>query len=275
MLKRRTLIGELSAEFIGTFTILIFGIGVVAQVVLYGGKFGDYTVIPFAWGFGVALAIYISGGVSGAHLNPAVTLALAWRRGFPWNKVVPFWAAQVAGGFTAAALMYFNYQEAFHKFDPGKTFKSQGVFSTLPNGVTVLGGFRDQIILTAILVCFIFALIDERNVAPQANLAPFMIGVLIIAIGEAFGSNSGWAINPARDFGPRLFEWIAGWSTAWKAASGSLYFWVPIIGPLLGGLVGAFVYDFFVGQFLPEPERPVGEAASSEASQRVDETQVA
>jgi Major intrinsic protein len=98
--------------------------------------------------------------------------------------------------------MYFNYQEAFHRVDPGKTFKTQGVFSTLPNGVTVLGGFRDQIILTAILVMLIFALIDERNTAPGANMAPFMIGILIVAIGEAFGSNSGWAINPARDFGP-------------------------------------------------------------------------
>jgi glycerol uptake facilitator protein len=88
--KRKTLIGELSAEFIGTFVILIFGIGSVAQVVLYGGQFGNYVVIPFAWGFGVALAIYISGGVSGAHLNPAVTLALAWRRGFPWQKVAPY-----------------------------------------------------------------------------------------------------------------------------------------------------------------------------------------
>jgi glycerol uptake facilitator protein len=150
--KRKTLIGELSAEFIGTFVILIFGIGSVAQVVLYGGQFGNYVVIPFAWGFGVALAVYISGGVSGAHLNPAVTLALAWRRGFPWQKVAPYWPAQIAGAFAAAALAYFDYQEAFDRFDPGKTFASQGVFSTLPNGVTVLGGFRDQVIITAILV---------------------------------------------------------------------------------------------------------------------------
>lgn len=256
-MKRNTLVGELSAEYLGTFTILIFGIGVVAQVVLYGGKFGDYTVIPFAWGWGVALAIYIAGGVSGAHLNPAVTLAFAIRRGFSWRKVPWYWTAQVAGAFTAAALMYFNYQEAFHRFDPGKTFKSQGVFSTLPNGVTVIGGLRDQIILTAILVALIFALIDERNVAPKANMGPFLIGILIIAIGEAFGANSGWAINPARDFGPRLFSWLAGWSTAWKDSSGSVYFWVPIIGPFIGGAIGACVYDFFIGQFLPT-EHPVG-----------------
>jgi glycerol uptake facilitator protein len=271
--KRHTLLGELSAEFLGTFVILIFGIGVVAQVVLYGGDFGDYVVIPFAWGFGVALAIYVAGGISGAHLNPAVTLAFAVRRGFPWRKVLPYWGAQIFGAFVAAALMYFNYQEAFHRFDPGKTFKSQGVFSTLPNGVTVLGGFRDQIILTAILVMLIFALIDERNTSPRANMAPFLIGVLIIAIGQAFGSNSGWAINPARDLGPRLLSYFAGWSTAFRASSGSVYFWVPIIGPLIGGVLGACVYDLFIGQFLPtegEPgpgegdEAPVvaGEAAS-------------
>ena len=261
-MKRKTLAGELSAEFLGTFVILIFGIGVVAQVVLYGGAFGDYVVIPFAWGWGVALAIYVAGGISGAHLNPAVTLALALRRGFPWKKVAPYWGAQVAGAFVAAALMYFNYQEAFHRFDPHKTFKSQGVFSTLTNGVSVLGGLRDQIILTAILVGLIFALIDERNTAPKANMAPFLIGILIVGIGEAFGSNSGWAINPARDFGPRLFSWLAGWSTAWQTKTGAVYFWVPIIGPLIGGALGAGVYDFFIGRFLPieEEEEEVGRA---------------
>jgi glycerol uptake facilitator protein len=269
MLKRRTLIGELSAEFLGTFVILIFGIGVVAQVVLYGGDFGDYVVIPFAWGWGVALAIYVAGGVSGAHLNPAVTLGFAVRRGFPWGKVAPYWAAQIAGAFTAAALMYFNYQEAFHRFDPGKTYKSQGVFSTLTNGVSVLGGFRDQIILTAILVMLIFALIDERNTAPAANLAPLLIGIVVLAIGEAFGSNSGWAINPARDFGPRLLSWIAGWSTAWKTTTGQVYFWVPIVGPLIGGVIGAAVYDFFIGQFLPDegeegPGRPEAQPGAEE-----------
>jgi glycerol uptake facilitator protein len=100
-------------------------------------------------------------------------------------------------------------------------------------------------------------------------MAPFVIGILIVGIGFAFGANSGWAINPARDLGPRLFEWFAGWTTAWRAASGSLYFWVPIIGPLIGGLIGAAAYDFFVGRFLPiEPE--VGEADSSHP--RADET---
>jgi glycerol uptake facilitator protein len=96
-------------------------------------------VIPFARGWGVALAIYVAGGVSVTHLNPALTLAFALRRGFAWKKVVPCWAAQVAGTFVAAALMYINYQEGFHRFDPHKTFGSQDVFSTLPNGVTIGG----------------------------------------------------------------------------------------------------------------------------------------
>lgn len=269
-MRRTTLFGELCAEFLGTFVILIFGIGVVAQVVLYGGDFGDYTVIPFAWGFGVALAIYVAGGVSGAHLNPAVTLAFAWRRGFAWSKVLPYWGAQIAGAFVAAALMFFNYQEAFHRFDPGKTFKSQGVFSTLPNGITVLGGFRDQIILTAILVGLIFALIDERNTAPKANLAPLLIGTVIIGIGQAFGSNSGWAINPARDFGPRLFQWIAGWGTAWKAESGAFYAWVPFIGPLIGGCIGALVYDVLIGRSLEAETGVLDDEATEGGPPRAD-----
>jgi glycerol uptake facilitator protein len=102
----------------------------------------------------------------------------------------------------------------------------------------------------------IFALIDERNTAPAANMGPLLIGVLIIAIGESFGSNSGWAINPARDFGPRLFSYLAGWGTAFRAASGSVYFWVPIVGPLIGGVLGTGVYDLFIGRFLPATSEP-------------------
>lgn len=267
MLKRRTLFGELSAEFLGTFFILLFGIASVTQYVTTknGPVLGIYgpSNIPWAWGIGVALAVYVAGGLSGAHLNPAVTIGLALRRGFAWSKVVPYWIAQTAGAFVAAGLCYWNYHDTIVAFDPGKTVKTQGIFSTLPNAaghIGVWGGFRDEVLVTAVLVIVIFALIDERNQAPAANLGPLIIGLLIVAIGFSFGQNSGWAINPARDFGPRLFEWIAGWKTAWRAANGSLYFWVPIIGPLIGGALGACIYDLFIGRFLPI-EQEVGEQA--------------
>jgi glycerol uptake facilitator protein len=252
--RTRSLGAELLAEFLGTFILIIFGVGVVAQVVLT--KVGEIQSIHWAWGLGVVLGVYVAGGVSGAHLNPAVTVALALRRGFPWAKVAPYSAAQVAGAFVAALVVRWNYSEAFARVDPGHTVATQGVFSTLPNGVTPLGGFRDQVIGTAVLVLLVLAVTDARNMAPAANLAPFIIGLIVVGIGMAIGANAGYAINPARDFGPRLASWLTGFSTAWQDASGNFYAWVPILGPLIGGPLGAYIYDWFVGRnaALTEPE---------------------
>jgi glycerol uptake facilitator protein len=266
-LKRNTYLGELSAEFLGTFVILIFGLGVVASVLMSPKSaagagtdfFGNFLTINWAWGFGVALAIYVAGGVSGAHLNPAVTVALALRRGFPWKKVLPYSLAQVAGAFVAAALVRWNYWELFDKADPTKT-KFAGVFSTAPKAeLSVLGGFRSEMIGTAILVMIIFAIIDERNTAPLSNMAPVVIGFLIVAIGMSFGYLSGYAINPARDFGPRLLSYLAGWKTAWHHDAPGSYWWVPIVAPIVGGCIGALVYDFFIGVFVPVAKPEVGE----------------
>jgi len=268
MLKRRTFVGELSAEFLGTFFILLFGIAAVVQAYAYPGGLYTTSNIPWAWGFAVGLGVYVAGGLSGAHLNPAVTLAFAVRRDFPWRKVVPYWIAQIFGAFVAAALDYWNYHSTIVHLDPGKTFKSQFFFSTQPQAspaaghIGLWGGFRDEIILTAVLVCLIFALIDERNQAPLANMGPLLIGFLIVAIGFAFGQNSGWAINPARDFGPRLLSWFAGYASAWKDEYGSIYFWVPIIGPLIGGVLGGCIYDIMIGEFLPLADQEVGEQAA-------------
>jgi glycerol uptake facilitator protein len=260
-LRRNTLVGELSAEVLGTFTLIVFGVGVVAQSVLTPFTAGAQS-IHWAWGIGVVMGIYVAGGISGAHLNPAVTVGLALRRGFPWAKVAPYALAQTLGAFLAALVIRWNYYEAFNVFDPGKTVKSQGVFSTLPgNGalpVSQLGALRDQIIGTAVLVMLVLAITDARNTAPGANLAAFIIGLVVVGIGMALGADAGYAINPARDFGPRLASWITGWSNAWNDQRGDFYAWVPIVGPLIGGPLGAYVYDWFVGNFLPVAEPEVG-----------------
>jgi glycerol uptake facilitator protein len=260
-MKRDTLLGEVSAEILGTFTLIIFGVGVVAQTVLTPFTAGAQS-IHWAWGIGVVMGVYVAGGISGAHLNPAVTLALAVRRGFSWGKVLPYWGAQLLGAFLAALVIRWNYWEAFNKFDPGKTAKSQVVYSTLPgNGalpISHLGAFRDQIIGTAVLVMLILAIVDTRNNAPGANLAPFIIGLVVVGIGMALGADAGYAINPARDLGPRLASWITGWSNAWNDQNGSFYAWVPIVGPFIGGVLGAFVYDGFISRFLPVAEPEVG-----------------
>jgi glycerol uptake facilitator protein len=262
--KAKTLLGECAAEFAGTFILILFGVGVVAQVVTSEGALGDHDSISWAWGLGVTLGVYTAGRMTGAHLNPAVTIALAAFRGFSWRKVLPYSLAQIVGAFVAALVVRWNYTEALHHFDPGLTIKSQFVFSTLPGngadiGVHMWGGFRDQIIGTAILMFLILAVVDLRNTSPAANLAPFIIGLIVVAIGMAWGTNAGYAINPARDFGPRLASFLTGYGGAFRDQFGDLYFWVPIVGPIIGALVGALLYDLLVGRFLPiadEDEEP-------------------
>ncbi|WP_182907302.1 MIP/aquaporin family protein [Microbispora sp. H13382] len=250
--------GELAAEFAGTAILILFGVGVVAQVT--AGGIGDHDSIAWAWGLGVTLGVYTAARLSGAHLNPAVTVALAVFKGFSWRKVLPYALAQTAGAFVAALLVRWNYAEVLAKVDPGHTIKTQGVFSTLPgNGtlpVTQWGALRDQIIGTAILLFLIFAISDERNSAPLANLAPVIVGLLVVAIGMAWGTDAGYAINPARDFGPRLASFFTGYGSAFRDQYGGLYFWVPIIGPLVGGVVGAGLYQLLVARFLPRTDAP-------------------
>jgi glycerol uptake facilitator protein len=267
--KRDTLLGELSAEMLGTFTLIIFGVGVVAQTVLTPFTAGAQS-IHWAWGIGVVMGVYVAGGISGAHINPAVTLAFAVRRGFPWAKVLPYWLAQTVGAFLAALVIRWNYFESFNKFDPAKGVKSQLVFSTLPGNnvldVSQLGALRDQIIGTAMLVMLIMAIIDTRNLAPASNMGPFIIGLVVVVIGMTLGADAGYAINPARDFGPRLASWITGWSNAWNDQRGDFYAWVPIVGPFIGGVLGAYVYDWFIGRYLPVAEPEVGRVAEEPAS---------
>ncbi|MEZ0110037.1 glycerol uptake facilitator protein [Catenulispora sp. EB89] len=261
--RAKGLVGELAAEFAGTFILLLFGIGVVAQVV--AGGIGNHDSIAWAWGFGVLLGVYVAGKITGAHLNPAVTVALAAFGGFSWRKVLPYALAQTLGAFVAALVVRWNYTEVIAKFDPGHTIKSQGIFSTLPgNGslpVHMWGGFRDQIIGTAILLFCILAITDLRNTSPGANMAPVVVGLLVVAIGMAFGTDAGYAINPARDFGPRLASFFTGYGTAFRDQYGDLYFWVPIVAPIIGGLIGAWLYRVLIGTFLSDDTSPDDPAA--------------
>jgi glycerol uptake facilitator protein len=271
-LKVSGLASELLAEFAGTMILILFGCGVVAQVVATG--VGEVPSIHWAWGLGVVFGVYVAGRMSGAHLNPAVTIALAAFKGFPWRKVGPYSLAQFLGAFVAALLVRWNYSEALATFDPGNTRKSQGVFSTLPNtdlGVSEWGAFRDQIIGTAILLFLILAVVDMLNTPPQANLAPFIIGLIVVAIGMAWGANAGYAINPARDFGPRVASYFTGYEGAFSDATGYPYWWIPIVAPIIGGLIGAGLYQVLVGRHLPpadvEPE--IGRLPTPEGETRV------
>jgi glycerol uptake facilitator len=272
---RATVWGELLAEFLGTFILIAFGCGVVAMAVAalnQSGRgsepfaaAGDWLLITWGWAFAVAFGVYVAGGVSGAHINPAVTLALAVKRDFPWSKVLPYVVAQTVGAFAGAALIMLNYSEAIASFEKAQgitrgaenSIPTFSIFATFPAPYygSSFGPLIDQIIGTAFLILLIFALLDTRNQPPESNLAPLLIGFVVGAIGMSFGANAGYAINPARDFGPRVFAWLAGWDGV--AFPGPLgYWWVPIVGPLIGGVLGAVVYDFFIRDVLIAREEP-------------------
>src|ERR671926_1629485 len=263
---RRTPLGEVVSEFVGTFVLIAFGDGVVAMAVaalnqsgrgsqIFAAS-GDWLLIGWGWGLAVAFGVYVAGGISGAHINPAVTLAFAARRGFPWRKVPGYIGAQMLGAFLGALLVYIVYKASIDSFeranhitrgDPSSV-PTFSIFATFPAKyfTTWYGPLIDQIVGTAFLVAFVFAVVDEINQPVRANLAPMAIGLIVVAIGLSFGANAGYAINPARDFGPRLLAWFAGWGkVAIPGDYGNIsgYLWIPIVGPIVGGLIGAFVYD--------------------------------
>jgi len=251
----RALLRELLAEFFGTFVLIVFGVGVVAQVLLSRQTAGTYLSINIGWGLAVAMGCYVCAGVTGAHLNPAVTLALAAHRRFPWTRVLPYSIAQTLGAFAASAVVFVTYHEALNAFDGGvrQMFGPQGtagIWATYPQAFLSAfpGGFIDQIVGTALLVAVIFGITDRRNAAAPPGLVPIVVGLLVTLIGATFGLNAGYAINPARDLGPRLFTLVAGWGTDVFRAGGG-WWWVPILGPLAGGVLGGWLYDVFVGSW--------------------------
>lgn len=252
---------EAAAEFLGTFILIVFGAGVVAQTVLSKNANGSYLGINLGWGLAVMLGVYTAGGVSGAHLNPAITLALAVRRGFAWSKVLPFIAAQMAGAFVASAVVYVTYHEAFAAFDGGirQVLGDQGtagIFATYPQPfVSTLGGFIDQVVGTALLAITILAITDQHNSATPVWLTPMIVGGIVVAIGVAFGFNAGYAINPARDLGPRLFTAVAGWGGEVFTAAGG-WWWVPVVAPCVGAITGVVAYDTLIAKHHPHQQHP-------------------
>ncbi|OBG76167.1 aquaporin [Mycobacterium sp. E2462] len=266
---RAGLPGAMLAEFFGTFVLLLLGLGTCAvNVVGLPGSgrqsvpFGpdNWLINVFGWAFAVMLAAYVSGGISGAHFNPAVTLAFAVARKFSWRNVIPYWVAQFAGAFCAAAAVYAVYRAAIEAHDAGANradaMDTYGIFATSPAPYFhggYLGPVVDQLVGTAILIVLIAALIDNRNQAPSGNLAPLLIGFVIAVIGCSYGTNAGYALNPARELGPRLFAWLAGWGKlAFPGNYGQTtnYWWIPVFVPLLGAVVGIVLYDFFIGDVL-------------------------
>lgn len=259
----------LIGEFLGTLMLVVLGDGVVASVVLLG-KQADWIVITTGWAFAVTLAVYVSGRLSGGHLNPAVTLALATRGEVAWSRVLPYWLAQLAGAFCGAVIVYADYSAAFAAFEQthhivrgtlvdgklaGPAAGGAGVFATYPAFDGLTGNVFSEFLGTALLLFGVRAVTDRRNAAPGMNLEPVLVGVIVWSIGLSLGGLTGYAINPARDLGPRLASAVLGWGTSVFRAHES-YFWVPIVGPLIGGVCGAWLYDLAVHRELPPADEP-------------------
>ncbi|EDV29452.1 uncharacterized protein TRIADDRAFT_51804 [Trichoplax adhaerens] len=233
-------------------SVKTFGIGSVAQVVLGKGNFGDFLSINFGWGLGVTFGCYVAGNVTGAHMNPAMTIALAVYKKFPWRKVPMYITAQMLGSFIASAVCHAIYIEGINAYDggvrqtPPHVNATAQIWATYPQPyLSTAAGFFDQIVGTGLLALCVFALVDDKNWAPPDYLKPLLIGFVVLNIGDTFGLNCGYAINPARDFAPRLWTLIAGWGTP-TFVNGNYWFWVPIVGPILGAIVGGGMYMFFI-----------------------------
>lgn len=259
-----SLMREAVAEFAATFILLTFGIGSVAQMVLSNWKFGTFFSVNFGWGIGVTLGCYWAGGISGAHMNPAVTLAFAVVGRLPWKKIPVYWFAQTVGAFVASVCVYGVYYDALNAFDGGVrqilgANGTAGIWATYPQSfLSTWNGLGDQVFATALLVGCIFAIVDKNNNAPDQGVAPVVIGLVVFVIGATFGFNCGYAINPARDLGPRLFTAVAGWGTEVFTVANN-WSWVPVVGSLLGGVLGALVYIVLIAiHHVPEDDGETG-----------------
>ena len=257
--KQPSLFGQCLAEFIGTGLLIFFGVGCVAALVLTGATFGQWEV-SIIWGFGVSIAIYCTAGVSGAHINPAVTIALAMFHGFDKAKVVPYIISQLLGAFCSAALAYSLYSNLFTDYEIAHNFvrssqdalSTAGIFSTYPHAsLSFFGAFAVEFVITAVLMFAILALGDENNGASRGPMNPLLIGILIAVIGGSLGPLTGFAMNPARDFGPKLFAYFAGWDFALTGARDIPYFIVPILAPIAGACFGGWLYPRVIGAHLP------------------------
>lgn len=270
MNERRKLYGECLAEFIGTFILVFFGVGSVHTAVSTQAQAGLWQV-AVVWGVAIALAIYATGAVSGCHINPAITLAFAAWRGFPWRKVLPYIAAQVAGAFAAAAVLYglfhgaiahFEAQHSIVRGQPGSQLSAMMYGEYFPNPailgtdaaawaqVSHLQAFCAELVGTAFLAFFVFALVDPQNWgAPRGNMFALFIGLTVSIVISIIAPLTQAALNPARDFGPRLWALLAGWGPIAIPGPRGGFFTVYILAPLWGGLLGGLVYERLIVPF--------------------------
>ena len=267
-----SLISQCMAEFIGTFILVFLGNTAIAVAVFAGAY--DLAGVALMWGMGVVLAVYVVGAISGAHLNPAVSMAMAALGKMPAGRLAPYAISQVAGAFTAAVTIYLGWSGMFAAAaakeglevgaagsqklmmifscfypNPAMFGTDQAAFARVSTG----SAFLLEVVMTALLVIVILAVTNERNsLAPKSNLAPYFIGLTVMTMVGIGAPATMTSINPARDFGPRLFGWLIGYGDiAFPGPRGNEW-WLYIVAPIIGALLGALIYQKGVNRFLSE-----------------------
>jgi glycerol uptake facilitator protein len=236
------------AELIGTMLLVLFGDGVVANVQLQKSKGhnGGWIVVAAGWGFGVAIAVYVAGWASGGHINPAVTVGLAAIGDLPWTQVPTYLAGQFAGGFLGAVLVWLAYLPHWSQTpDPGAKL---AVFCTGPAIRHWPSNLICEVIGTAVLLIGVLGILNKYNDI-YSGVGPYAIGILVFGIGLSLGGPTGYAINPARDLAPRVAHALL--PIAGKGGSDWRYAWVPVVGPILGGVIGALLYHTLFAGLVP------------------------
>ncbi|CAL8068323.1 unnamed protein product [Calicophoron daubneyi] len=252
-LTRSPLARACIAEFCGTAIMIIFGCGVLAQTKLGEPHHGDFLSVSMGWGAAITFAVFFSGVNGSGHVNPAVTLAFAVVGKFKWSWVLPYIVSQILGAWIGALAIYGVYQVRINKYimdhDKGehKVVNGAGdIFVTGMHTPKICACFLDQVMGTALLTAGALAVTDPKGWRIPSSLHPAYLGLLVYTLVGCFALNAGCALNPARDLGPRLAISMCGWGTeAFKAEE--YFFWIPIVGPLVGGIIGAILYELTIG----------------------------
>ncbi|XP_071824353.1 aquaporin-9-like isoform X2 [Apostichopus japonicus] len=257
------LIRCLMAEFIGTFVLVALvdggGAGVITSRL---SGLENYLWLSFGSGFGVGFGIWTAYGISGGHVNPAVTLGLTMTGKFPWRRVPFYFLAQLCGAFCACVVCFLVYFDGINNIDGGTRIAVDhpnatcGIFTTFPAAyVSLSTGFFEQIVNTGIMLGLIHVIGDMRNAGPPFNLAPLFYGLIVFSVILSYGTNAGAPLNPARDFAGRLMCAIAGYGPKVWAPYGVQWWWIPTFGPLVGAAVGSLVYLFLIEIHHPPEEK--------------------
>jgi glycerol uptake facilitator protein len=279
MRKVQSLGRECAAEVVGTFVLVFFGTGSVFVGAITGALQGLLQV-AIVWGLAIALAIYAVGAISGAHLNPAVTLSVAFLRDFPKRKILPYIASQLVGAIIASFILYFLFSGVVTRFEKekglirghagsersamifGEYFPNPAAFENDKGSVAAVSKSQAMVaegLGTALLVFFIFALTDTRNRnRPDGTLFAVFIGLTITVLIAVIAPLTQAGFNPARDFGPRLFAYFAGWGRIAIPGPRGGFFTVYILSPIVGGLVGGLIYDWVIRPAAAEPTVTAG-----------------